>query len=57
MRDLKITPEAHFGLERYHLALLKYLDKDKEYQNSMCPSSLSRESNRRLCIIRSESGG
>jgi tetratricopeptide (TPR) repeat protein len=31
-RDLEINPDAHFGLERYHLALLKYLNKDKEYQ-------------------------
>jgi tetratricopeptide (TPR) repeat protein len=31
-RDLEINPEAHFGLERYHLALLKYLNKGKEYQ-------------------------
>lgn len=31
-RDLDINPEAHFGLERYHLALLQYLVRDKDYQ-------------------------
>ena len=24
-RDLEINPDAHFGLEKYHLALLQYL--------------------------------
>jgi TPR repeat protein len=32
-RDLEINPEAHFGLERYHLALLQYLVRDREYQS------------------------
>lgn len=32
-RDLELNPEAHFGLEKYHLALLRYLTKDKEYQS------------------------
>jgi len=31
-RDLEINPEAHFGLEKFHLALLQYLSKNKEYQ-------------------------
>jgi hypothetical protein len=31
-RDLEINPEAHFGLERYHLALLQYLVRDTNYQ-------------------------
>jgi len=31
-RDLEINPEAHFGLEKYHLALLQYLMRDTEYQ-------------------------
>lgn len=31
-RDLEINPEAHFGLEKYHLALLQYLSRDAEYQ-------------------------
>ena len=31
-RDLEINPEAHFGLEKYHLALLQYLIRDPEYQ-------------------------
>ncbi len=31
-RDLEINPEAHFGLEKYHLALLQYLAKPKDYQ-------------------------
>jgi hypothetical protein len=31
-RDLELKPEAHFGLEKYHLALLQYLSKSKEYQ-------------------------
>jgi len=31
-RDLELNPEAHFGLEKYHLALLQYLAKPKEYQ-------------------------
>ena len=31
-RDLEINPEAHFGLEKYHLALLQYLSRNKEYQ-------------------------
>jgi hypothetical protein len=31
-RDLEINPEAHFGLEKYHLALLQYLVRDKTYQ-------------------------
>src|SRR6187549_3743332 len=29
-RDLEINPEAHFGLEKYHLALLRYLNRDAE---------------------------
>jgi tetratricopeptide (TPR) repeat protein len=31
-RDLEINPEAHFGLETYHLALLRYLNRDAEFQ-------------------------
>jgi hypothetical protein len=31
-RDLELNPDAHFGLEVYHLALLQYLTRDKEYQ-------------------------
>ena len=31
-RDLEIDPEAHFGVEKYHLALLQYLMRDKYYQ-------------------------
>lgn len=31
-RDLEINPEAHFGLEKYHLALLRYLAADAEHQ-------------------------
>jgi len=31
-RDLEINPEAHFGLEKYHLALLQYLTRDSKYK-------------------------
>jgi Flp pilus assembly protein TadD len=31
-KDLEINPQAHFGLERYHLALLQYLVRDLKYQ-------------------------
>jgi len=31
-RDLEINPDAHFGLEKYHLALLQYLMRDAKYQ-------------------------
>ncbi|HXD00588.1 MAG TPA: tetratricopeptide repeat protein [Verrucomicrobiae bacterium] len=31
-RDLEINPAAHFGVERYHLALLQYLVRDAEYK-------------------------
>ena len=31
-RDLQINPDAHFGLEKYHLALLQYLSRDTNYQ-------------------------
>lgn len=31
-RGLQINPEAHEGLEYYHLALLQYLVRDHEYQ-------------------------
>ena len=31
-KDLEINPQAHFGLERYHLALLQYLKQDLKYQ-------------------------
>jgi len=31
-RDLEINPNAHFGLEKYHLALLQYLSRDTNYQ-------------------------
>jgi tetratricopeptide (TPR) repeat protein len=30
--DLEINPDAHFGLERYHLALLQYLIRDEGYR-------------------------
>lgn len=32
-RDLEINPDAHFGLEKYHLALLQYLVRDAKYQS------------------------
>jgi tetratricopeptide (TPR) repeat protein len=32
-RDLEINPDAHFGLEKYHLALLQYLMRDAIYQS------------------------
>jgi Flp pilus assembly protein TadD len=32
-RDLEINPEAHFGLEKYHLALLQYLMRDAKYRS------------------------
>jgi Tetratricopeptide repeat len=32
-RDLEINPDAHFGLEKYHLALLQYLMRDAKYQS------------------------
>jgi tetratricopeptide (TPR) repeat protein len=32
-RDLEINPDAHFGLEKYHLALLQYLAKDEAYKS------------------------
>ena len=31
-RDLEINPDAHFGLEKYHLALLQYLVRDADYK-------------------------
>jgi hypothetical protein len=31
-RDLDINPDGHFGLEKYHLALLQYLMRDSHYQ-------------------------
>jgi tetratricopeptide (TPR) repeat protein len=31
-KDLEINPDAHFGLEKYHLALLQYLGRDQNYQ-------------------------
>jgi len=31
-RNLEINPDAHFGLEKYHLALLQYLSKDEKYK-------------------------
>ena len=31
-KDLEINPDAHFGLEKYHLALLQYLMRDQDYQ-------------------------
>jgi tetratricopeptide (TPR) repeat protein len=31
-RDLEIDPNAHFGLEKYHLALLQYLIRDEDYR-------------------------
>jgi tetratricopeptide (TPR) repeat protein len=31
-RNLEINPDAHFGLEKYHLALLQYLSRDTGYQ-------------------------
>jgi len=33
VRDLEINPDAHFGLEKYHLALLQYLMRDHKYQS------------------------
>jgi tetratricopeptide (TPR) repeat protein len=32
-KDLEINPNAHFGLEKYHLALLQYLSRDRDYQS------------------------
>jgi len=32
-RDLEINPDAHFGLEKYHLALLQYLMQDHNCQS------------------------
>src|ERR1041385_1392924 len=32
-RDLEINPNAHFGLEKYHLALLQYLCRENAYQS------------------------
>jgi tetratricopeptide (TPR) repeat protein len=32
-RDLEINPDAHFGLEKYHLALLQYLIRDQKYKS------------------------
>ena len=32
-RDLEINPDAHFGLEKYHLALLQYLVREAHYQS------------------------
>jgi tetratricopeptide (TPR) repeat protein len=31
-RDLELSPDGHFGLEKYHLALLQYLSADADYQ-------------------------
>jgi hypothetical protein len=31
-RDLEINPDAHFGLEKYHLALLQYLSSNANYR-------------------------
>jgi hypothetical protein len=31
-RDLEINPDAHFGLEKYHLALLQYLIREEDYR-------------------------
>jgi tetratricopeptide (TPR) repeat protein len=31
-KDLEINPDAHFGLEKFHLALLQYLKRDQTYQ-------------------------
>lgn len=33
-RDLELNPDAHFGLEKYHLALLQYLVRDQSYQTA-----------------------
>jgi tetratricopeptide (TPR) repeat protein len=33
-RDLEINPDGHFGREKYHLALLQYLNRDAVYQKS-----------------------
>jgi tetratricopeptide (TPR) repeat protein len=32
-RDLAINPDGHFGLEKYHLALLQYLTRDADYRS------------------------
>lgn len=32
-RDLEINPDGHFGLEKYHLALLQYLIRDDKYKS------------------------
>ncbi|HTH49472.1 MAG TPA: hypothetical protein VMB21_18295 [Candidatus Limnocylindria bacterium] len=31
-RDLELNPDAHFGLEKYHLALLQYLVRDARWK-------------------------
>lgn len=31
-RDLELNPDAHFGLEKYHLALLQYLVRDDSWK-------------------------
>ncbi len=31
-RDLELNPDAHFGLEKFHLALLQYLVRPKSWQ-------------------------
>ena len=33
-RDLQINPNGHFGLEKYHLALLQYLSRDEVYRKN-----------------------
>ena len=32
-RDTEINPDAHFGLEKYHLAMLQYLSRDENYRS------------------------
>src|SRR5437773_1187611 len=32
LRDTQINTNAHFGLEKYHLALLQYLSRDQDYR-------------------------
>jgi tetratricopeptide (TPR) repeat protein len=55
-RDLEINPDAHFGVERYHLALLQYLVRDAEYQKDHvyideCSYAFVREPNLRYAGI------
>jgi tetratricopeptide (TPR) repeat protein len=63
-RDLEINPDAHFGLEKYHLALLQYLVRDRtyrerhvyvdEFSQSFCKYSHSIRDDERKAPVRDE---